>query len=35
VDETAHARVIELRASHYLFIDRRDDVLGVMREFLT
>jgi pimeloyl-ACP methyl ester carboxylesterase len=35
VDETANARVIELRASHYLFIDRRDDVLRAMREFLT
>ena len=34
-DETANARVIELRASHYLFIDRRDDVLRAMREFLT
>ncbi len=33
--ETANAHVIELQASHYLFIDRRDDVLGVMREFLT
>jgi pimeloyl-ACP methyl ester carboxylesterase len=33
--ETANARVIELRASHYLFIDRRDDVLAAMREFLT
>ena len=35
VDETANARVIELRASHYLFIDRRDDVVRAMREFLT
>ena len=35
VDETADARVIELRASHYLFIDRRDDVLTAMQEFLT
>lgn len=35
VDEAANARVIELRASHYLFIDRRDDVLTAMREFLT
>jgi pimeloyl-ACP methyl ester carboxylesterase len=35
VDETANARVIELRASHYLFIDRRDDVLKAMRAFLT
>ncbi len=33
--ETANAHVIELRASHYLFIDRRDDVLAAMREFLT
>lgn len=33
--ETADARVLELRASHYLFIDRRDDVLTAMREFLT
>jgi pimeloyl-ACP methyl ester carboxylesterase len=32
--ETADARVVELRASHYLFIDRRDDVLAAMREFL-
>jgi pimeloyl-ACP methyl ester carboxylesterase len=32
--ETANARVIELRASHYLFIDRRDDVLAAMHEFL-
>ena len=35
VDEMANAHVIELRASHYLFIDRRDDVLAAMREFLT
>lgn len=33
--ETADAQVIELRASHYLFIDRRDDVVAAMREFLT
>ena len=33
--ETAHARVIELHASHYLFIDRRDDVLAALREFLS
>ena len=33
--ETANAHVIELRSSHYLFIDRRDDVLAAMREFLT
>lgn len=33
--ETPDAHVLELRASHYLFIDRRDDVLAAMREFLT
>lgn len=33
--ETPNARVVELNASHYLFIDRRDDVLAAMREFLT
>lgn len=33
--ETADAHVIELRGSHYLFIDRRDAVLTAMREFLT
>jgi pimeloyl-ACP methyl ester carboxylesterase len=33
--ETANGQVIELRASHYLFLDRRDDVLAAMREFLT
>jgi pimeloyl-ACP methyl ester carboxylesterase len=33
--ETANGQVIELRASHYLFFDRRDDVLAAMREFLT
>jgi pimeloyl-ACP methyl ester carboxylesterase len=33
--ETANGRVIEIRASHYLFLDRRDDVLAAMREFLT
>ncbi len=32
--ETANGRVIEIRASHYLFFDRRDDVLKAMREFL-
>lgn len=32
--ETANAHVIELQASHYLFIDHRDDVLTAMREFL-
>jgi pimeloyl-ACP methyl ester carboxylesterase len=32
--ETANARVIELHASHYVFIDRRDDVLTAMHEFL-
>ncbi|WP_165372604.1 alpha/beta fold hydrolase [Nocardioides iriomotensis] len=35
LDETADARVLEIRASHYLFIDRRDDVLTAVREFLT
>jgi pimeloyl-ACP methyl ester carboxylesterase len=33
--ETASAQVLELRGSHYLFIDRRDDVVAAMREFLT
>ncbi len=33
--ETANGQVIEIRASHYLFFDRRDDVLAAMREFLT
>lgn len=33
--ETANGQVIETRAGHYLFLDRRDDVLAVMREFLT
>jgi pimeloyl-ACP methyl ester carboxylesterase len=33
--ETPNARVIELRASHYLFIDRRHDVLAAMWAFLT
>ena len=33
--ETAHGRVIEVRAGHYLFLDHRDDVLAAMREFLT
>ena len=33
--ETADGHVIEIRASHYLFLDRRDDVLAAMREFLT
>ncbi len=32
--ETANAHVIELQASHYLFIDHRDDVLAAMRAFL-
>ena len=32
--ETPNAHVVELRGSHYLFIDRRDDVLAAMREFL-
>lgn len=31
---TADAHLIELRASHYLFIDRRDDVVRALREFL-
>ena len=35
VAETAHGRVIEMRASHYVFLDRRDDVLAAIREFLT
>jgi pimeloyl-ACP methyl ester carboxylesterase len=33
--EKADAQVVELRGSHYLFIDRRDDVVVAMREFLT
>jgi pimeloyl-ACP methyl ester carboxylesterase len=33
--ETPDARVVELRASHYLFIDHRDEVLAAMRQFLT
>ncbi len=32
--ETAHGHVREIRASHYLFLDRRDDVVVAMREFL-
>lgn len=32
--ETANGHVIEIRCSHYLFIDRRDEVLAAMREFL-
>ena len=32
--ETAHGQVVEIRASHYLFLDHRDDVLAAMREFL-
>ena len=35
VAETAHGRVIEMRASHYVFLDRRDDVLAAIREFLS
>ena len=34
-DETTDARVIELRASHYLFIARRPEGTRAMREFLT
>ena len=33
--ETAHGQVIEIRASHYLFLDHRDDVLTAMRDFLS
>lgn len=33
--ETANGRVIEIRASHYLFLDRHDEVLAAMLEFLT
>jgi len=33
--ETANGQVVEIRASHYLFLDRRDDVVAAMREFLT
>ena len=32
--ETATGQVMEIHASHYLFFDRRDDVLAAMREFL-
>jgi pimeloyl-ACP methyl ester carboxylesterase len=32
--ETAYGRVVEIRAGHYLFLDRRDDVLAAVREFL-
>ena len=32
--EVAGAEVVELTASHYLFIDRRDDVVAAMRDFL-
>lgn len=32
--EVAEAEVVELRASHYLFIDRRDDVVAAMTDFL-
>ena len=33
--ETADAHVIELHASHYVFIDRRDEVVAALRSFLT
>ncbi len=33
-EETAHGQVIEMHASHYLFLDHRDDVLAAIREFL-
>jgi pimeloyl-ACP methyl ester carboxylesterase len=33
--EMAHGRVVEMRASHYLFLDHRDEVLAAMRSFLT
>lgn len=32
--ETANAQVIEICASHYLFLDHRDEVLRAMRRFL-
>jgi pimeloyl-ACP methyl ester carboxylesterase len=32
--EAQNAHVLEIRGSHYLFIDRRDDVLAAMRAFL-
>lgn len=35
VAETARGRVVEMRASHYLFLDHRDEVLAALREFLT
>lgn len=34
VAETADSRVLELVASHYVFIDRRDDVVAAVRAFL-
>ena len=33
--ETAAGKVMEIHASHYLFLDHRDEVLAAMREFLT
>ena len=33
--EMANGHVIEIRASHYLFLDHRDEVLAAMRKFLT
>jgi hypothetical protein len=32
--EMATGQVMEIRGSHWLFFDRRDDVLAAMREFL-
>lgn len=31
--ETANGQVVEIRGSHYLFLDHRDEVLAAMREF--
>ncbi|MGC4110214.1 MAG: alpha/beta hydrolase [Nocardioides sp.] len=33
--ETANGQVAELSASHYLFIDHRDEVVAALQEFLT
>lgn len=32
--ETPQGEVLEMQASHYLFLDHRDEVLLAMREFL-
>ena len=33
-EEAVHGRVVEIHASHYLFLDHRDEVVAAMREFL-